>query len=138
VKARCVRLAAFMVDVTAVTLWKELLAGDWIVIDRYDASARRTLVLRKATNREKPSRAFTALERRVVTMATRAWSLKMMGGELGLGTSRVAEILSSVRAKLGAPTHADFLRMVGTSGLPAGAQGRSRDYGPAEQTQVQL
>ena len=103
-------------DVTAATIWQELLQGHWVVVERRDTSSRRTLILRKATEAERSSRAFTPIERETVNMAMRAWSLKMIAAELGLSTSRVAEVLGRVRAKLGAPTHADLLRMVGTFG----------------------
>ncbi len=105
-----------MSDGTAAAIWHELLAGEWVVLDSKEESLRRTLVLRRATAEERPSYAFSEVERAVIAMAMRAWSLKMMGAELGLSTSRVAEILGRIRAKLGAPTHADLLRMVGSFG----------------------
>ena len=103
-----------MHDPTAASIWTELLAGDWVIVERRDRPCERTLVLRRSTDDEKHSCAFTPLERDVVAMAMRAWSLKMMAAELVLSTSRVAEVLARVRAKLGAPTHADLLRMIGS------------------------
>lgn len=103
-----------MDDRTAASIWTELLAGDWVVVERRDGPCERTLVLRRSTDDERRFCAFTPLERDVVAMAVRAWSLKLMAAELGLSTSRVAEALGRVRAKLGAPTHADLLRMIGS------------------------
>src|SRR5258708_26951566 len=101
-----------MSDVTGATLWNELLAGEWVVVERRDQDSRRTLILRKASEGERKLYAFTALERNVITLAAGAWSLKMIAAELGCSTSRVAEVLGRVRHKLGAATQADLLRMV--------------------------
>ncbi len=103
-----------MTGTTAETIWNELLAGQWVVVDRREDGERRTLVLRRATEAEQPALAFTPLEREAMSMAMRAQPLKVIAAELGRSTSRVAEVLGRVRAKLGAPTHADLLRMVGT------------------------
>ncbi len=100
--------------VTPESIWNELLAGQWVVVDRSEDGYRRTLTLRRATEAERAALAFTALEREVVALAMRAQPLKVMAAELGRSTSRVAEVLCRVRVKLGAPTHADLLRMVGT------------------------
>jgi DNA-binding NarL/FixJ family response regulator len=107
-----------MDDFNANAIWDQLLAGQWVVVERRDRSSERTLVLRKATEHERAARAFTAIEREVVQMAMRAWSLKVMAAELGLSTSRVAEVLAKVRSKLGATTHADLIRMVGSFARP--------------------
>ncbi len=103
----------------AAAIWRELLDGQWVVVDRRDASLVRTLVLRRSTEAERSSCAFTPLERALVGMAMRASSLKVMAAQVGLSTSRVADVLAKVRAKLGAPTHADLLRMMGSTGKEA-------------------
>jgi DNA-binding NarL/FixJ family response regulator len=108
-----------MGDVTGETIWNELLAGEWVLVARSDATFRRTLLLRRSTDEERASRAFTPLEREVVTATRHACSLKVIAEDLGLSTSRVAEVLGRVRAKLGASTRADLVRMIGSFGLPA-------------------
>jgi DNA-binding CsgD family transcriptional regulator len=105
---------------TAITLWSELLAGQWVVVDRREEVDRRTLVLRRASESERSTHAFTELEHEVIALAVRAQPLKVMAAELGRSTSRIAEVLGRVRRKLGAPTHADLLRMISAS--PEGAQ----------------
>jgi DNA-binding NarL/FixJ family response regulator len=117
-QAHAVRWCSRVSETTAAEIWKELLAGEWVVVERRDADAQRTLVLRRATAQETRSHAFTRLERDVLALAMLTWSLKMIAAELNLSTSRVGEVLGRVRAKLGAPTHADLLRMVGSFGLP--------------------
>jgi hypothetical protein len=121
-----------MSHATAAAIWRELLAGEWVVLDRRDGTCERTLVLRRATAAERRAHALGEVERDVITMAMRAWSLKMMGAELGLSTSRVAEILGRIRAKLGAPTHADLLRMVGSFGASSDDGASSVMVGPAD------
>lgn len=101
---------------TPEAIWNELLAGYWVVVDRTEDGHRRTLTLRRAMESERAALAFTPLEREVVALAVRAQPLKVMAAELGRSTSRVAEVLCRVRTKLGAPTHADLLRMVGSFG----------------------
>jgi DNA-binding CsgD family transcriptional regulator len=96
----------------AVETWRALVSGRWSILDHFDGGGRRYLVAR----RNEPaavSRSVEVLsprEREVVAYAALGHANKLIGYELGIATTTVANALASAAGKLGVSTRAELIR----------------------------
>jgi len=86
----------------AVELWRALAAGRWSLLDHFDHDGRRYLIARRNEPETRPWHKLTERERAVVAFAAMGHANKLIGYELGMGTSAVSAALTSASRKVGA------------------------------------
>ncbi len=95
----------------AVTTWRQLLSGAWVVLDRFDDGCGRRLVLARFEGRtERPWHRLSGRERSVVAAAANGCSNRAIAAMLGISVSTVAGHLRTARKKLGGPRRLDLVR----------------------------
>jgi DNA-binding NarL/FixJ family response regulator len=87
--------------------WRELLAGGWSIIDRFDARGRCLVVVRRQSGRSR--RTLTSRERDVVVLAARGEANKVIAVELGLALGSVSGYLAKALGKLGVASRAELV-----------------------------
>lgn len=95
-------------EVAAASLWREMRAGGWSIVEEYERDGRRFLVARRV--RAQVDR-LTAREREVVERVVAGASSKVIGLELGLAASTVAGHLANAMKKLGVPSRIALVRV---------------------------
>jgi DNA-binding CsgD family transcriptional regulator len=93
-------------------LWRELLAGTWIVIDHFATAGARTLVCRPGL-RGSCHQGLTAEEARVAGGRARGASLKMLAGELRRALPNVSAALGRAMRKLKLSSEAELVALFG-------------------------
>jgi DNA-binding CsgD family transcriptional regulator len=96
-------------DDAAASLWREVRAGRWSIVDEYERDGRRFLVARRA-----PSPALdklTAREREIVARVVSGRASKEIGIELGVAASTVAGHLANAMKKLGVHSRVSLVRL---------------------------
>jgi DNA-binding NarL/FixJ family response regulator len=97
----------------AVELWRALVRGEWSLIDRFESDGRRFVVAHRNTPRSGDAGgALTIREAHAVTLLARGYSNKLIGYELGLAPSTVAEMLARACKKLGAASTVELVRLL--------------------------
>lgn len=88
-------------DDEALALWEGLCAGQWSLVDRFEADGRRFLIAHRNAPEVAEPLALTARERQVLSYAALGYSNKLIAYSLGLATSTVALHLTTAMQKLG-------------------------------------
>jgi DNA-binding NarL/FixJ family response regulator len=91
----------------ADAFWRELLAGRWSVIDRFDARGPCLVVVRCRDAR--PPRRLTQREQDVIVLAAGGESNKVIAYELGLTVGSVSSYLAAAMRKLGVVSRAELV-----------------------------
>jgi DNA-binding CsgD family transcriptional regulator len=97
----------------ATEAWRALVTGRWSLVDRFESDGRRYLVARPNEVRVPDPRALTARERAVAQLAALGKANKLIGYELGISPSTVANHLSVAARKLGARSRTELVALVG-------------------------
>jgi DNA-binding CsgD family transcriptional regulator len=95
-------------EVAAASLWREMRAGGWSIVEEYERDGRRFLVARRV--RAHVDR-LTAREREIVERVVSGASSKAIGLELGVAASTVAGHLANAMKKLGVPSRIALVRV---------------------------
>jgi DNA-binding CsgD family transcriptional regulator len=95
----------------ALDLWKGLVAGRWSLVDHFDSDGRRYVVAHKNDPEVPDPRALTMRERQVLAYVALGHSLKLLGYELGLSVSTIAEHRKSAMRKLGLTSQAEVVQL---------------------------
>jgi len=106
-------------DEAATEMWRALIAGRWSLVDRVERDGKRLFIARKNDPALAPHHALTERERQVLGYAVLGHSNKLIGYELGLSPSTIAEYLSTAATKLGLRSRAALIEAAVTLG-PAG------------------
>jgi DNA-binding CsgD family transcriptional regulator len=93
-------------------IWRGLIAGRWSLVDRFDSDGKHFLVAHRNPPEVRDQRALTAREAQVAAYLAMGLSNKLIGYTLGLGTSTVANHISSIGRKLGTPSRAELVRLL--------------------------
>lgn len=86
--------------------WRELVAGRWSLVDRFERDGRRYVVAVANPAVEHDLRRWTAQERAVASLVAHCASNKLIAAELGISEGTAAAHVASLRRKLGAPSRA--------------------------------
>lgn len=97
--------------ISAVELWRGLVAGRWSLVDRCDSDGRRYYVAHKNEPQALELRALSERERQVVGYAVQGHPNKLIAYELGLDTSTVSNYLRAARSKLGVRSRTELVRV---------------------------
>jgi DNA-binding NarL/FixJ family response regulator len=103
----------------AVDVWRGLVDGQWSLVDRFDAGARRHLLAQRSSPGAAGHSGLTGRERLVVQHAARACPYKVMASELGLAVSTIGSDLSSALKKLGLCSQAELVLSAGADWAPS-------------------
>ncbi|MGZ3419665.1 MAG: LuxR C-terminal-related transcriptional regulator [Polyangiales bacterium] len=90
------------------SLWSEVVAGGWSVVEEFEADGRRWFVAQRASRDF--FEALTPRERTVVTRTVAGHSNKVIAIDLGLAPSTVAGHLASAMRKLGTTSRVELVR----------------------------
>jgi DNA-binding NarL/FixJ family response regulator len=94
----------------ARSLWGELVAGTWSLVDGCDSGGRRHVLARRNAPGVHDPKAVTSRERAVVAFAAMGHQNKSIAHELGLSPSAVARVLDSACRKLALRSRAELVR----------------------------
>ncbi|MEJ7731464.1 MAG: helix-turn-helix transcriptional regulator [Polyangiaceae bacterium] len=97
----------------ARSLWSAVVAGQWALIDRFDADGKRYLVARRSASAAAARSPLSAREYQIACMVAAGQSNKAISYELGLAASTVATHLSSAMQKLGVPSRVELVQLFG-------------------------
>ncbi len=101
----------------AVRLWTALVQGKWSLVDTRDSDGKRFLVARRNAAELGDPLALRADERRVVALAARGHSVKLIAYELGLSKPTVSVRLTRALQKLGLRSRAELARCFGAGAV---------------------
>jgi DNA-binding CsgD family transcriptional regulator len=97
----------------ARSLWSAVVAGQWALIDRFDADGKRYLVARRSASAAAMQSPLSAREYQIASMVAAGQSNKVISYELGLAASTVATHLSSAMSKLGVTSRVELVQLFG-------------------------
>jgi DNA-binding CsgD family transcriptional regulator len=97
----------------ARSLWSAVVAGQWALIDRFDADGKRYLVARRSASVAAARSPLSAREYQIASMVAGGQSNKVISYELGLAASTVATHLSSAMHKLGVTSRVELVQLFG-------------------------
>ena len=97
----------------ARSLWSAVVAGQWALIDRFDADGKRYLVARRSSSAAAARSPLSAREYQIASMVGAGQSNKVISYELGLAASTVATHLSSAMHKLGVTSRVELVQLFG-------------------------
>ncbi len=97
----------------ARSLWSAVVAGQWALIDRFDADGKRYLVARRSASAAAARSPLSAREYQIAAMVAAGQSNKVISYELGLAASTVATHLSSAMHKLGVTSRVELVQLFG-------------------------
>jgi DNA-binding CsgD family transcriptional regulator len=100
-------------EAEAMQAWRALVAGEWSLVDRFDADGRRFIVVHKNAPTVADPRQLSKVERRVLALSAGGHSLKLIAYELGLSISTVNDHKKSALRKLGIRSRAELIRTFG-------------------------
>ncbi|MCC6897828.1 MAG: helix-turn-helix transcriptional regulator [Polyangiaceae bacterium] len=96
----------------ALETWRGLVSGRWSLVDQFESDGRRFVVARQNDPETPFPPNLTQRERQVLIYRMLGHPLKLIGYELGLGTSTVSSALSSALGKLGVESVTDVIRFL--------------------------
>lgn len=102
--------------IEAAASWRQLLRGDWVMLDRVDdGHGRRFVLARFAGYEDKAWHRLSEREKSVVAAIAHGRSNREIAGALGISVSTVAGHLRTARRKLGGARRLDLVRLWGSS-----------------------
>jgi DNA-binding CsgD family transcriptional regulator len=112
----------------ATEAWRALVTGRWSLVDRFDRDGRRYLVARPNELHVPDPRALTSRERAVAQLAALGKPNKLIGYELGIAPSTVANHLAAAARKLGARSRSELVTLVAR--MPAWGPSKNDSIAP--------
>jgi len=85
----------------ALALWRDLIAGRWSLVDRFDSDGKSFVVAHQSDPKLGDPRALTAREREIAEHVGLGRSNKEIGYELGLSIAAISNAVASASRKLG-------------------------------------
>jgi DNA-binding NarL/FixJ family response regulator len=89
-------------------LWRDLMAGCWSLLERFDSDGSSHFVARRNDPEAAPRLALTKREQQVIAHIAMGSSLKVIAYELGVGVSTVALDRAHAMRKLGVQSLAEL------------------------------
>lgn len=111
--ARLVTEARLEVEAEARTIWDELVAGRWSLVDRFGADGREYLIAHRNEDGVRDLRALSDRESAIAVHLARGWSNRKIGDALGLSISVVSDAIGSMVRKLGVDSRVALVRLLG-------------------------
>ncbi len=100
-------------DASVAATPREVLAGDeWLLVDRFDRGTRRYVVACRSTPGAREAAALTEQEQRVAAGLAGGAANKEIAYEIGLSVPRVANIVRSVKRKLGVRSRSEAVTLL--------------------------
>jgi DNA-binding CsgD family transcriptional regulator len=114
----------------ALCHWRELLDGNWSLLDQGGSDGRRVLLAVRVPRGSGDPRAMTTRENAALALAARGFSNKEVAFEMGLAPSTVAGLLRASQDKLGVPSRHALIAMWARAASLLAHRGPS--YAPAD------
>lgn len=104
-------------------LWPALIAGEWVLVDRFESSGRRVVVAHRTDALAQPLQALTRQEALALQLALCGMANKVVALELGVSESTVSRLVERGlrRLDLASLAEAAELRSLGYSRMSLGA-----------------
>lgn len=113
----------------ALAAWQALLAGEYTLLDRFEADGRRYVVAHPNEPKVRDPRGLTQREAVVATLASRGHADKLIAYELGIAQGTVTALMNRVLRKLGARSRTELVRLLATpTALDRVSMGSDRDF----------
>lgn len=97
----------------ALAVWQGLVRGRWSLVEQFDADGRRFLIAHENPEDVRDPRGLSEKEVRVVGLAVRGYSDKLIGYHLGVPEGTVSSHLTHALRKLGIPSRVALVRRLG-------------------------
>jgi DNA-binding CsgD family transcriptional regulator len=91
-------------------VWAQLVEGLWTIVDSFDAEGRWVIIARRNDLSTASRHRLSPVEREVVARAALGMSNKLIGHDLALAASTVANHLTAAEAKLGARGRIELIK----------------------------
>ena len=98
-------------DAQSSTLWRELAAGRWSLVERFEADGRQYLTAQKNPLEVQASCALSVREEQLVRGAALGHSNKYLAYEFDISPSRVCTALKCARHKLGVRSRLELFQL---------------------------
>lgn len=95
----------------AVALWRALVAGQWTLVDRFEADGRRLVVARRNSPETAARNQLTPREGQVASYLGLGQSNKLIAYSLGISESVVSETTRRIFSKLGVQSRAELAQL---------------------------
>jgi DNA-binding CsgD family transcriptional regulator len=100
-------------DEEALEVWQGLVDGRWSLVEQFDADGKRFMLAHRNPEGVLDPRGLSDMECRVLALALRGYSNKLVGYHLGISESTASSHLARGMAKLNITSRVELLRTLG-------------------------
>lgn len=104
----------------ALSIWQGLVQGRWSLVEQWDTDGKRFMLAHKNPEDVRDPRGLTPMETRVVGLAVRGYTDKLIAYHLGTAEGTTSSHLTSALRKLGIANRVELVRRLGTRYPQAG------------------
>jgi DNA-binding CsgD family transcriptional regulator len=97
----------------ALAIWEGLIEGRWSLVERIDSDGKRLLLAHRNPHDVRDPRGLTPMETRVVGLAIRGYSDKLIAYHLGIAQGTASSHLTTAMRKLGVTNRVALVRRLG-------------------------
>lgn len=100
-------------DEVALEVWQGLAQGRWSLVERFDTDGQRFILAHRNEENVRDPRGLSRMESRVVGLAVRGYSNKLIAYHLGVSESTAGSHLNRAMAKLGISSRVELVKLLG-------------------------
>lgn len=97
----------------ALAVWNGLVDGRWSLVEAFDSDGKRFMLAHRNPEQVRDPRGLSDMESRVVGLAVRGYSDKLVAYHLGIAEGTASSYLTHAMRKLGMRNRADLVRRLG-------------------------
>lgn len=101
-------------DDGALDVWRGLVRGQWSLVEQHDADGRRYMLAHRNAEHVVDPRGLTNMESRVVGLAVRGYSNKVIAYHLGISEGTASAHLHAAMTKLKIESRVELVRLLGS------------------------
>ena len=98
----------------ALSVWQGLIDGRWSLVEEFDSDGKRFMLAHRNAEDVRDPRGLTQMESRVVGLAVRGYSDKLIAYHLGVSESTISSHLANALVKLRIESRIELVRRLGT------------------------
>ncbi len=98
----------------ALSVWQGLVQGRWSLVEQWDTDGKRFMLAHKNPEDVRDPRGLTPMETRVIGLAVRGYSDKLIAYHLGVAEGTTSSHLAGALRKLGISNRVELVRRLGT------------------------
>ncbi len=100
-------------DENALEVWQGLVAGRWSLVEHFDSDGKRFMLAHRNPEGVSDPRRLSEIEARVLGLAARGYSNKLVGYHLGMAEGTASSHLARAMAKMRIASRAELVRTFG-------------------------